>query len=33
MCCICAKGVVFYNMAQCGLLLQQVSIVNTESSI
>ena len=32
-CRICGKGVVFYNMAQYGLLYHKVSVINTQSSI
>ena len=32
-CRICGKAVVFYNMAQYGLLYHKVSVINTQSSI
>ena len=32
-CRICGKGVVFYNMAQYGLLYHKVSVINTQSLI
>ena len=32
-CGICGKGVVFFNMAQYGLLYTKVSVIKAESSI